>query len=72
MFVKCVLRHIDFNGKVVSAPFQNSRRSIDRVITYILNQKEHHSRVKFKQEYISLLQEFEILFDERYLPDWLE
>ncbi len=34
---------------------------------YVKNQKEHHKKVSFRDEYISLLKEHGIEFDEKYL-----
>ena len=39
----------------------------DKLIEYIKNQEEHHKKVSYKDELISLLKEFEIEFDEKYL-----
>src|SRR5688572_18537829 len=39
----------------------------DRLIEYIKNQEEHHKIVSFRDEYISLLNEHGIEFDEKYL-----
>ena len=39
----------------------------DKLIEYIKNQKEHHRKVTFKQEYRALLQEHGVVFDEKYL-----
>lgn len=39
----------------------------DRLINYIKNQEEHHREKTFRDEYIELLREHEIEFDERYL-----
>ena len=39
----------------------------DNVIAYIKNQKEHHKKVSFIDEYKSLLTEYEIAYDEKYL-----
>ena len=36
---------------------------------YIQNQKEHHRRVSFEDEYRMLLKSYEIEFDERYVWD---
>ena len=47
--------------------FSNSRSQIDDVVRYILNQKEHHRRMNFRDEYIGLLNEYEIAYDEKYL-----
>lgn len=51
--------------------FSYSHSSLDTVIKYILNQKEHHQKQSFKDEYILLLQKFEVDYNEKYLFDWL-
>ena len=47
--------------------FSNSRSQIDAVCKYILNQKEHHHKKTFREEYIKLLQNYSVDFDEKYL-----
>ena len=47
--------------------FSYSRSQIDRVYQYISNQKKHHEEKPFIEEYIQLLQEFGIEYDERYI-----
>ena len=39
----------------------------DNLIEYVKNQKEHHKKVSFRDEYINLLKEHGIEFDEKYL-----
>jgi len=39
----------------------------DNLIEYVKNQKEHHKKVSFRDEYISLLKEHGIEFDEKFL-----
>ena len=39
----------------------------DNLIEYVKHQKEHHQKVNFRDEYINLLKEHEIEFDEKYL-----
>jgi len=39
----------------------------DNLIEYVKNQKDHHKKVSFRDEYISLLKEHGIEFDEKYL-----
>lgn len=46
--------------------FTYSPRDVSNVIRYILNQKEHHKKNDFKEEYLDLLREYEIDFDEKY------
>ncbi len=52
--------------------FSYSHSSLDNVIKYILNQKNHHKKDSFKNEYLGLLNEFEIEHKPEYLFDWIE
>lgn len=47
--------------------FSYSIKAKDRLIEYVKNQEEHHKKVTFKEEYIALLKEHKIEFDDRYL-----
>lgn len=47
--------------------FTYSINEKERLINYIKNQEEHHKKTSFRDEYISLLNEFDILFEEKYL-----
>lgn len=51
--------------------FSYSHSALDQVIQYILNQKEHHKKQTFKEEYNLLLKKFEVEFKEEYLFDWI-
>ncbi len=52
--------------------FSYSHSNLDNVIKYIMNQKEHHKKKTFKQEYLEFLQKFEIEFKDEYLFEWIE
>ncbi len=52
--------------------FSYSRSQRDRVINYIMNQEEHHSHKTFKEEYLAMLKDFEIDFDEQYLFEFYD
>lgn len=52
--------------------FTYSKSHIDNVVKYILNQPEHHKKQSFKDEYLLLLQKFEIDYDEKYLFEYYE
>lgn len=52
--------------------FSYSKNQIGTVINYILNQEQHHAQMSFRDEYITLLKEFDIPFDEKYLFEWIE
>jgi REP element-mobilizing transposase RayT len=47
--------------------FTYTVKEIDRLIEYVKNQEEHHKVKTFREEYIELLQEHQIDFDEKYL-----
>ena len=49
--------------------FSYSKSHKKRVINYILNQEKHHQNKSFKEEYIKLLDRFNIKYDEKYLFD---
>jgi len=49
------------------AAFSYSKSQLPQVIQYIENQKEHHKKKTFLEEYKELLEAFEIEYDERYI-----
>jgi putative transposase len=46
--------------------FSNSNSQIDTVVKYINNQKQHHLKKSFKEEYLGILKDYSIQYDERY------
>lgn len=52
--------------------FSYSKSQVDKVYKYINNQKEHHKKYSFKDEYIKLLQKFEIEYNFKNLFDWID
>jgi len=52
--------------------FSYSRSQRNNVIQYIMKQKEHHKGKTFREEYIDLLNKFEIPFDDRYVFEFYE
>ena len=61
-----------FNWQEGFGAFSYSKSHVENVIKYISNQKEHHAKKSFKEEYLEYLKEFEIEYDEKYLFDWVE
>lgn len=51
--------------------FSYSHSQIDNVIKYINNQEKHHMKSSFKDEYLNMLEKFEVQYDPEYLFDWL-
>jgi REP element-mobilizing transposase RayT len=47
--------------------FTYSIKEKDRLIEYVKNQEEHHKTITFRDEFIKLLNEHGIEFDEKYL-----
>ena len=47
--------------------FSYSKSSANNVCNYILNQKSHHKKKNFFEEYRGILKEFEVEYDDRYL-----
>jgi len=47
--------------------FTFSLKEKDAIIKYVMNQQEHHKKFDFQEEYIRLLKENGIEFDEKYL-----
>ncbi len=52
--------------------FSYSDSSLDKVIRYIKNQKEHHRVISFKEEYIEFLKRFKVEYKDEYLFEWIE
>ena len=50
--------------------FSYSHEQINKVYHYILNQEVHHQKLSFQEEYLTLLKEFDIAFEEKYLFEW--
>ena len=52
--------------------FTYSKSQINKVVKYILNQPEHHKKQSFKEEYLLLLEKFDIEYDIKYLFEWCD
>ena len=61
-----------FNWQEGYGAFSYGQSQLDCVIQYINNQEQHHQKKSFKEEYIELLQRFNVKFEEKYLFDWVE
>jgi hypothetical protein len=47
--------------------FSYSKSEVPHIINYILNQTFHHKKKTFVAEYLEMLKEFEMDYDERYV-----
>ena len=52
--------------------FTYSKSHIDNVVKYILNQSAHHKKQTFKEEYLQILEKFDIEYDLKYLFEWYD
>ena len=51
--------------------FSYSHSSMDALVKYIMNQKAHHQKRTFKEEYLELLNKFEIAYKPEYIFEWI-
>ena len=49
------------------AIFSVSQSVVDKTLDYIQNQKEHHKKKSFKEEYLQFLQLYNIPYDKEYV-----
>lgn len=49
--------------------FSVNPSEVDTVIRYIANQKEHHRKKVFQEEYRAFLKKYQVEYDERYVWD---
>ena len=47
--------------------FSYAKSEVNSVIRYIQNQEEHHRTKSFREEYLMMLKDFDVEFDERYI-----
>ncbi len=61
-----------FNWQDGFGAFTYSKSQIDTVAKYIIHQHKHHKKKTFKEEYVELLEKFNVEYDEKYLFDWIK
>jgi len=52
--------------------FSYAKSQRDVVINYIINQEEHHKARSFREEYLKMLTDFEVNFDDKYLFEFYD
>jgi hypothetical protein len=67
--------HVWINGKFSwqegYGAFSYGHSQIESVYNCILNQKTHHNKQTFQEEYIDFLKKFEIEHDVKFLFEWV-
>ncbi len=61
-----------FNWQEGFGGFSYGHSQIDAVVRYIQSQEKHHARRTFKEEYLELLEKFNIDYNEKYLFKWID
>lgn len=61
------LTNVQFRWQEGYGAFSYSKNHVRGVIQYILNQEKHHSKKCFKEEYLQMLRENDVTFDERFI-----
>lgn len=62
----------EFNWQEGGCSFSVSETHMEALRQYIINQKEHHKEVSFKDEFIDLLQKNSLPKDSEHLPDFFD
>ena len=52
--------------------FSYGKSQLSSIYNYIKNQEEHHKRKTFKEEYISILEKFDIDYNPKYLFEFYD
>lgn len=52
--------------------FSYSHSQLNSVIAYIQNQQKHHTKKSFQEEYLTMLQKFNISFNAKYIFNFIE
>ena len=51
--------------------FSYSRKDLDRVLRYILNQRQHHAKQHFKEEILAIFKNHNVDYNKDYLFDFI-
>jgi hypothetical protein len=62
-----VIRDATFQWQDGYGAFSISQSDIESIKKYIQSQKEHHRRKTFQEEYLELLKQSGVEYDDRYL-----
>ena len=57
----------DFAWQAGYGAFAVSQSNVEQVKRYIANQKEHHRKMTFQEEFLAILKRHGIAYDERYV-----
>ena len=66
------LSYYKFSWQKGYGAFTHSHSQIDSVAKYILNQETHHYKKTFREEYIDMLEKFDVAYQNKYLFDFFD
>jgi len=52
--------------------FSYGHSQLDSIIPYIMNQKTHHKKKTFREEYVEFLTKFQVAYKPEYLFNWID
>jgi putative transposase len=52
--------------------FTYSRSQIEKIFKYIENQESHHAKKSFREEYMFILDKYDVDYDQRYLFEFFD
>lgn len=61
-----------FEWQLGYGAFSYSKSQRNKVINYIMNQEDHHRKSTFKEEYLKMLNDLDIKYNDNYLFDFYE
>ncbi len=61
-----------FNWQKGYGAFTHSHLQIDVVAKYVLNQEAHHHKQTFREEYVEMLNKFQVAYKNEYLFDFFD
>lgn len=61
-----------FSWQAGYGAFSYRKADVPTIINYIRNQKKHHKKTNLQEEYLSMLKEFDVSYDDRYIFKPLE
>ncbi len=61
-----------FNWQEGFGAFSYGHSQIDAVVKYIKSQEKHHAKKTFREEYLKMLNKFNVEYDMKYLFTWIE
>ncbi len=61
-----------FNWQEGYGAFSYRLRDLDEICKYIQNQEAHHQKKSFREEYTSLLKDFDIAYEDKYLFEFFD